>query len=80
MKEKLIQLFERLLGSEPQTVSPICGSASSRQYFRMTAEDGHSIIGVVGQDLKENAAFIALARHFASCGLPVPEVLAVSAD
>ena len=73
-------MFERLLGSEPQTVSPICGSASSRQYFRMTAEDGHSIIGVVGQDLKENAAFIALARHFASCGLPVPEVLAVSAD
>ena len=37
-------------------------------------------MGVTGTDVKENNAFITLAAHFRSQGLPVPEVLAVSED
>ncbi len=38
------------------------------------------MIGVLGTSKEENDAFIYMARHFASKGIPVPEVLAVSND
>ena len=42
--------------------------------------DEHSSVGVVGTDADENKAFVTLAKHFKSAGLPVPEVYAVSMD
>ena len=38
------------------------------------------MIGVGGTSREENEAFVGLARHFASKQLPVPHILAVSAD
>lgn len=76
---KLRKLFTERFGTQPGTVSPICGSASNRCYYRLAA-DGMSCIGVVGTDLQENRAFISLAEHFRAEGLPVPEVLAVDSD
>ena len=75
----LKKLFTEYYGNEPSVVAPIKGSASNRQYFRLS-DEGHSCIGVVGTDQDENKAFVTLARHFKSVGLPVPEVYAVSED
>ena len=75
----LVELFSKYYGSEPSVVSPIKGSASNRQYFRL-ANDEHSCVGVVGTDADENKAFITLDSHFKSADLPVPEVYAVSPD
>ena len=52
---------------------------SNRVYTR--EQDGNrTIIRVEGTNREENRAFIYLARHFASKGLPVPRVLWVSED
>ena len=55
-------------------------SGSNRQYTREVDANGKSLIRVVGTCREENHAFITLARHFRSKGLPVPEVYEVSAD
>ena len=78
--KELLSLYQSLTGASPKTVEAITGSGSNRQYFRFTSSEGKSVIGVVGTSVEENHAFITLARHFAAKGLPVPRILAVSAD
>lgn len=56
------------------------GAGSNRRYYRLTAPDGATKIGVIGTDRNENAAFVALSRHFRRQGLPVPEVTDISPD
>ena len=46
----------------------------------MTAADGSTVVGCIGTSRDENHAFIYLAKHFAKCQLPVPQILAVSDD
>lgn len=77
--DRLRQLYRSAFSEDPLTVTPITGSASNRQYFRLSGE-GVSCIGVTGVDIKENEAFLAIARHFRSKGINVPEILAVSSD
>ena len=78
MKE-LYGLFRKHTGAEPENAVALTGSGSNRSYFRLYG-GGTSLMGVTGTDVKENNAFITLAAHFRSQGLPVPEVLAVSED
>lgn len=75
----LIELFSEYFGTEPSEVTPIKGSASNRQYFRLKSGE-HSCVGVVGTDADENKAFVILARHFKDAGMPVPELYMVSED
>jgi len=77
--ERLYRLFERRFGVVPEQSTALTGSASPRQYFRMRSE-GCSCIGVIGTDVLENEAFVALSDHFLSKGIPVPQVFAVSDD
>ena len=63
----------------PASVTPLTGSASNRRYCRL-ASDAGSCIGVIGTDVRENNAFVAIARHFRAKGINVPEVYAVSDD
>ena len=77
--ERLESLYISLFGSAPLSIIPLNGSASNRQYFRMTSAGG-TCIGVVGTDQKEDNAFITIARHFRSKGINVPEVYACSDD
>ena len=58
----------------------LAAGGSRRSYFRLSAEQGPSYIGVIGTDKDENAAFIAISASFRKQGLPVPEVFAVSED
>ena len=73
------RLFIRHYGTSPSEIAPLTGSASNRQYFRLSSSEA-SCIGVRGVDVKENLAFVTLAGHFRSKGINVPEVLEVSED
>ena len=64
-----------MTGKEPQSIVPLAGAGSNRQYFRVDA-----LIAVIGTNQEENEAFIHLAKCFKEGNLPVPAVLAVSDD
>ena len=63
----------------PGVKGSIVQQGSNRVYTR-EEQDGKSVIRVEGTNRDENRAFIYLARHFHSKGLPVPEVFRVSED
>ena len=77
--KRLSSLYSKYFGCCPETVSAITGSASNRSYYRLVSEAGRCI-GVIGTDREENNAFVTLARHFSSKGIPVPEIYSVSDD
>ena len=77
-KDILSELYKKHTGKWPESIEPLTGSGSNRQYFRLKGET--SIIGVCGNVLTENKAFLYMARHFKEKGIPVPEVFAVSDD
>ena len=78
--DSLLKLYKEYKGTEPASCQAITGSGSNRQYYRMSDEQGHSIIGVKGTSDEENRAFIYLSNHFRAQHLPVPEVLVKSDD
>ena len=53
---------------------------SNRRYSREVDAKGQTLIRVEGTNKDENSAFIYLSQHFASKGLPVPQVYWVSED
>lgn len=82
---ELVRLYREHFGVEPGKLQPLGGAASNRRYVRICAPEDvvgvpATVIGVVGENLKENHAFIALARHMYSQGLNVPQIFAVSGD
>ncbi|MDR1779790.1 MAG: phosphotransferase [Tannerella sp.] len=72
------RLYKSYVGSTPEAVTELPSSGSNRRYFRLTGKQ--SLIGVCGTSPSENNAFIYMAAHFKSKGLPVPEVFHVSPD
>lgn len=78
--QQLTELYKEYTGAMPAHVEAIAGSGSNRQYYRLTGEDGNTLIGVVGTSRDENHAFCYLSDHFTRRQLPVPEVLKVSED
>lgn len=81
MNQKVLEdLFAAAEGRKPVSTEELPSSGSNRRYFRLTASDGKSLIGVLGTSEIENRAFIYMAKHFAEKGLPVPAVIAVSKD
>ena len=79
MKKELETLFMNYTGKIPDKIETLSSSGSNRTYFRLTAGDC-SCVGVEGTVAEENRTFCALASHFASKGINVPEVYAVSPD
>ena len=78
--EKLIALYREWSGEEPALTEKLPGAGSNRQYYRLHAADGTTVVGCIGTSRDENHAFVYLARHFTRRQLPVPRVLAVSDD
>lgn len=77
--DRLFSMFRQHYGQDCNSAHPLTGSASNRQYFRLS--DGQtSCIGVIGLSANENNAFISMASHFKAKGIPVPEVYMVSDD
>ncbi|MBP6230329.1 MAG: phosphotransferase [Paludibacteraceae bacterium] len=77
--EDLIQLFYQLTGENPVSVAELPIAGSNRKYLRLHSSNT-TYIGVLGTIIAENRAFIAIARQLHTQGIPVPKVLAVSAD
>lgn len=78
--QKLLDLYRQWSGAEPAETQRLPGAGSNREYYRLVAADGTTVIGVVGTSRDEDHAFIYLANHFKKRRLPVPQVLAVSDD
>ena len=77
---KLIELYKQWSGAEPAHTQQLPVAGSNRVYYRLTAHDGTSVVGVIGTSRYENHAFVYLCRHFSKRQLPVPKLLAVSDD
>lgn len=80
MQDTLLSLYKTCTGQTPAQIAELPSSGSNRRYFRLSAADGSSLIGVIGTSKQENNAFLYMAHHFADKGLPVPAVVAVSDD
>lgn len=76
----MVQLYTKTFGQSPKEVKKLSGAGSNRQYSRITAQDGTTYIGVIGESYKENHAFLALADQMSKKGINVPKVIAVSDD
>ncbi len=79
IKNKLLDLFREYTGQAAATFDMLPQSGSYREYCRMGA-GGFTAIGTFNADIPENRAFLTFSRHFRACGLPVPEIYAVSED
>lgn len=78
--QALEKLFTATFGLAPEKIAALPQSGSNRRYFRLTADGVGSVIGVYGEDLRENRAFIYIDRSLRSCGVAVPEVISHSDD
>lgn len=77
--QQLIDLFSEFTGKLNSDLEALPTSGSNRKYYRLK-KDNISLIGVHGESVEENHAFISLTSHFREKGLNVPEVLVVSED
>ena len=78
IKKTIAELIGRL-GEKALEINAMPSSGSSRRYFRVKT-DKRFLIGAFNLNIEENDAFFSFSKHFNECGLPVPEVLAVSAE
>ncbi len=79
MQEAIKQLYLSLTGKAWDAIEKIPQSGGDRIYFRIKQGED-SYIATFNLNLKENETFIYFAQHFHAKGLPVPKVLAVTAD
>ncbi len=82
MPERLAELNEWLashFGETNFTLEPASGDASFRRYFRISLEDGQTLIAMDAPPDKEDCRpFIEIAGRLRPLGIHVPEILAQS--
>ena len=76
--EELKKLYIAHTGHEPEQIDELPSSGSNRRYFRLSGNP--TLIGVSGESVEENRAFLYMAEHFRQKGLPVPQVFIRSED
>ena len=76
IKETIAELIENL-GENVLEIAAMPSSGSSRLYFRVKTNKRY-LIGAYNINIEENDAFFSFSKHFHKCGLPVPEILAIS--
>ena len=72
-------LFNTISAAHWETIQKIPQSGGDRVYFRIIQGE-QSWIATYSLNIKESETFIYFADHFYEKGLPVPKVLAISAD
>ena len=75
----LASLYNKATGHTIDNIVKLTGSGSNRHYYRIESSGG-TAIGVIGESIEENRAFISLSEHFAKKGLPVPRILATTSE
>ncbi|MCI9607735.1 MAG: phosphotransferase [Muribaculaceae bacterium] len=78
--QEIIDLYTSTFGRPPASVAQLAGAASARRYYRLADEAGSTVIATAGTSAAENEAFIYMTGRFGAMGLPVPRIIAVSAD
>jgi aminoglycoside/choline kinase family phosphotransferase len=71
----ITNLFENWSREKAISIMPLPESGSYRRYYRIKGTD-KTVLGAFNTDLRENDAFIYLARHLRNAGSRVPEVYA----
>lgn len=66
-------LFHKKYGEQIDEIQSLKGDGSDRKIYRLK-NHRRSVIGIIGQNYGENAAFLSFSRHFRKFGLPVPEI------
>ena len=78
-EQKLKGLLLKATSLEVTNIQELPPSGSYRRYFRLFTEN-ETFIGAFNPDPKENLAFIHFTKHFISCSLNVPEIIAEDID
>ncbi len=78
MTEELKLLYSKHTGQVPEQIEELPSSGSNRRYFRL--KGAVTLIGVSGESVEENRAFLYMADHFRQKGLPIPKVFTRSED
>ncbi len=78
-EKRLATLFEVWSDETSVSTAPLSAHGSSRKYFKMESEK-NTALGAVGQDPRENQAFIELGRHLLAKGISVPKIYGSTAD
>jgi len=74
------ELYKKWHGKEAVAVDVLPQSGSERRYFRLHKEDGSTIIGTYGANIKENETFFYFSEKFFKQQLPVANIHAISDD
>ncbi len=77
--DRLKKLYIDTFGHPPNTINQLKGDGSDRQIYRIV-KNNNSIIGILGNNIPENHAFISFSRQMKSIGLAVPDIIAVNDD
>lgn len=73
--EELKKLYITHTGHEPEAIDELPSSGSNRRYFRLKGTP--TLIGVSGESVEENRAFLYMAEHFRGKDCPCPKCLSV---
>lgn len=68
-EQNLARLFNTWAGTDPTNVVRLPQSGSNRAYYRLSAADGRTAIGVWGENKRENAAFLSFSRSLKGAGI-----------
>lgn len=79
MIDKLRELHSRYFGEVVEDSVQLKGDGSARKIFRLRGAN-HSSIGIHGENVDENRAFVGFSRTFRSHGLRVPEIFDIDKD
>ena len=83
MQEKvqvISNLYHQWSGNAPASIDVLQQAGSERRYFRVWNNEGKSIIGTYGANIKENESFFYFSENFHNKNLPVANILCISDD
>jgi hypothetical protein len=78
--QSIQDLYKNWCGKEVASIDVLPQSGSERRYFRIHEEDGNTIIGTYGANIKENETFFYFSENFFDKNLPVANILDISDD
>ncbi len=79
-KQILTELALGCSGKHVTACTPLPASGSSRRYYRLTHDDGTTLIGAYNEDVAENEAFFSYTDFFVNHALHAPRLLCVHPD
>jgi UPF0042 nucleotide-binding protein len=78
--ESTLQLYKKWRGKVAASIDVLPRSGSERRYFRIHEQDGSTVIGTYGANIKENETFFYFSENFFGKQLPVANILSISDD